>query len=256
MIAWSYPCPTTGSPPRMRAVVREVDGHGRALRGGEPPFARPARHAKRGGRFGGRLLTRIRALRPFAESTRTGAGPNDPVPAWGTHSTPLSRTRDLTAPRPPNRRRHRRFRASPRKRNRPAARPPVLPAIRELIVRMARDNNGWGYCRIQGELRKVGHRVARSTIAKTLKANGISPSPDRPTSWRTFLKAHWGQIAGADFFTAEVWTPTGLKTYYVLFVMELRAGASTWPASRGTRTTCSWAMPRRAHWASCEPRAS
>lgn len=61
-------------------------------------------------------------------------------------------------------------------------RPALLRQIRELIVRMATDNGRCGYCRIQGEL-KVGHRVARSTIAKTLKENGISPSPDRPTSW-------------------------------------------------------------------------
>ncbi|HEX5054735.1 MAG TPA: integrase core domain-containing protein [Planctomycetota bacterium] len=99
-------------------------------------------------------------------------------------------------------------------------RPPVLRVIRELIVRMARDNNGWGYCRIQGELRKVGHRVARSTITKTLKANGISPSPNRPTSWRTFLKVHADAIAAIDFFTAEVWTARGLVTHYVLFVVH------------------------------------
>jgi hypothetical protein len=55
-----------------------------------------------------------------------------------------------------------------------------------------------------------------------LKANGIPPAPDRPTSWRTFLRAHWGEIAGADFFTTEVWTPRGLITYYTLFVIDLR----------------------------------
>ncbi|MFO1078445.1 MAG: helix-turn-helix domain-containing protein [Planctomycetota bacterium] len=48
-------------------------------------------------------------------------------------------------------------------------RPVLLRQIRELIVRMATDNARWGYCRIQGELKKVGHRVARSTIAKTLR---------------------------------------------------------------------------------------
>jgi putative transposase len=56
-----------------------------------------------------------------------------------------------------------------------------------------------------------------------LKANGIPPAPDRPTSWRTFLRAHWGEIAGADFFTSEVWTPRGLITYYTLFVIDLRS---------------------------------
>jgi transposase InsO family protein len=65
--------------------------------------------------------------------------------------------------------------------------------------------------------------VARSTVAKVLKDNGIAPAPDRPSSWRTFLRAHWGAIAGADFFTSEVWTSRGLVTYYTLFVIDLRS---------------------------------
>jgi len=44
---------------------------------------------------------------------------------------------------------------------------------------------------------------------------------ERPTSWRTFLRAHWGAIGGADFFTTEVWTWQGLVTYYTLFVIDL-----------------------------------
>ena len=95
-----------------------------------------------------------------------------------------------------------------------------MKAIRELIVRMATDNSSWGYCRIQGELKKLNHEVARSTIAKTLKEHGIRPSPERPTSWRTFLRTHAGAIAAADFFTTEVWTARGLVTHYVLFVIH------------------------------------
>jgi len=45
--------------------------------------------------------------------------------------------------------------------------------------------------------------------------------PERPTSWQTFLRAHWGAIAGADFFTTEVWTWRGLVTFYTLFVIDL-----------------------------------
>jgi hypothetical protein len=82
----------------------------------------------------------------------------------------------------------------------------VLTEIRRLVVRMAEENPTWGYTRIQGALRNVGHRVGRSTIARILKAQGIPPVPERPTSWQTFLRAHWGVIAGADFFTTEVWT--------------------------------------------------
>jgi putative transposase len=45
--------------------------------------------------------------------------------------------------------------------------------------------------------------------------------PERPTSWQTFLRAHWGAIAAADFFTTEVWTCRGLVTYYTVFVIDL-----------------------------------
>ncbi|MBK8977218.1 MAG: transposase [Planctomycetes bacterium] len=99
-------------------------------------------------------------------------------------------------------------------------RPGLLKEIRELVLRMSRDNPTWGYSRIQGELRKLGHQVARSTIARTLKEHGVPPSPARPTSWRTFLRAHADVIAGADFFTAEVWTARGLITHYVFFVID------------------------------------
>jgi hypothetical protein len=72
-------------------------------------------------------------------------------------------------------------------------RPGLMKAIKELIIRMATENSGWGYCRIRGELKSVGHRVARTTIAKVLKQNGIKPAPDRPSCWRSFLKAHWAK---------------------------------------------------------------
>jgi len=78
-----------------------------------------------------------------------------------------------------------------------------------------------GYTRIQGALANVGHHVGRSTIRRILKAAGLPPVPERPTSWQTFLKAHWGSIAGADFFTTEVWTWRGLVTFYTVFVIDL-----------------------------------
>ena len=98
----------------------------------------------------------------------------------------------------------------------------VLFEIRELVVRMATDNPTWGYTRIQGALENVGHRVGRSTIRRILKRAGLPPVPQRPTSWQTFLKAHWGAIAGADFFTTEVWTWQGLG--HVLHGVRHRPG--------------------------------
>jgi putative transposase len=85
----------------------------------------------------------------------------------------------------------------------------VLAEIRRLVVRMAEKNPTWGYTRMQGALKNVGHRVGRSTIRRILKTAGLPPVPQRPTSWQTFLKAHWGVIAAADFFTTEVWTWRG-----------------------------------------------
>ena len=86
---------------------------------------------------------------------------------------------------------------------------------------MAEENPTWGYTRIQGALTVVGHRVGRRTIARILRAHGLPPVPERPTSWQTFLRAHWGASAGADFFTTDVWTAKGLVTYYTLFVLDL-----------------------------------
>ena len=99
----------------------------------------------------------------------------------------------------------------------------ILQVIAELTVRMARENPRWGYTRIQGALRNVGHRVGRTTVANILKRSGIDPAPERDKriTWSQFLKAHWNVLAAADFFTVEVWGPRGLVTFYVFFVIEL-----------------------------------
>jgi putative transposase len=101
-------------------------------------------------------------------------------------------------------------------------RPRVMETIRRLVVRMANENR-WGYKRIRGELKKLGHQVGRSTIRRILKKHGIEPAPERPTTWRAFLSAHWGAICASDFFTVEVLTLTGLVRYSVLFVIDLKS---------------------------------
>jgi putative transposase len=75
----------------------------------------------------------------------------------------------------------------------------VLVEIRRLVVRMAEENPSWGYTRIQGALKNMGHRMGRSTITRILKAHGVAPLPARPMSWQTFLRAHGGAVAVADF---------------------------------------------------------
>ncbi|MDA1264099.1 MAG: integrase core domain-containing protein [Planctomycetota bacterium] len=104
-----------------------------------------------------------------------------------------------------------------------AGRPGLMKNIKAMILRMATENPSWGYSRIQGELNGVGHTVARTTVSNVLKANGIKPAPDRPSTWRSFIQAHWGQIAAMDFLTAEVWTPVGPRTHYVLFAIDLKS---------------------------------
>jgi transposase InsO family protein len=99
-------------------------------------------------------------------------------------------------------------------------RPGIMKEIRALIVRMETDNSTWGYCRIQGELKKLNHSVAAKSIARTLNEHGIPPAPGRPTSWRTFLRSHADVIAATDFFSVEVWTARGLVTYHVLFIIR------------------------------------
>jgi len=86
---------------------------------------------------------------------------------------------------------------------------------------MAEDNPTWAYTRIQGALKNLGHQGGRSTVARILKSPGAVTSAKRPTSWQAFLRAHWGAIAGPDFFTTEVWTWRGLVTFYTVFVIDL-----------------------------------
>ena len=96
--------------------------------------------------------------------------------------------------------------------------------IREMIVKLAKENLTWGYTRIMGALKNVGLKTSRGTIANVLKENGIEGAPDRGgrMPWKTFLKAHWDVLAASDFLTTEVWTKGGLVTYYVFFVIELK----------------------------------
>jgi putative transposase len=84
-------------------------------------------------------------------------------------------------------------------------RPPVSVEIAAMIERLATENNGWGYKRIQGELLKVGYRVSASTIRRVLKALKIPPVPKRrtDTTWRSFLRAQAETMLATDFFHVD-----------------------------------------------------
>jgi len=119
-------------------------------------------------------------------------------------------------------------------------RPRLRQVIVDLILRFARENPTWGYDRIQGALANVGYHITDTTVGNVLKAHGIEPAPERQrqTTWSTFLKAHWDVLAAIDFTSVEVWTPRGLVTFYLLFVIELKtrrvefAGCTTNPDER------------------------
>jgi transposase InsO family protein len=102
-------------------------------------------------------------------------------------------------------------------------RPATPQEVVDLILKFARDNPTWGYDRIADGLANVGYQVSDQTVGNVLKANGIEPAPERKrtTTWGTFLKAHWDQLAAIDFTTMEIWTTSGLVTYYLLFAMHL-----------------------------------
>ena len=102
-------------------------------------------------------------------------------------------------------------------------RPAVSREIAELVVRMARENTSWGYDRIAGALKNLGHNVSDQTVGNILRRFGIAPAPKRreQTIWADFIRSHMAVLAGIDFFTVEVLTWRGLATYYVLFFLQL-----------------------------------
>ena len=98
-------------------------------------------------------------------------------------------------------------------------RPAVDDRIRHLVLRFARENPGWGYPRIAGELLKLGLHVSPSTVRRILLAAGLSPAPGRSgPSWRQFLRQQAASMLACDFFTVET---ISLRRFYVLFFIEL-----------------------------------
>jgi hypothetical protein len=121
------------------------------------------------------------------------------------------------------------------RREKQPGRPRIRQIIVDLILRFAKENTTWGYDRIQSALANVGYCISDTTVKNVLKAHGNEPASERQHtgSWATFLKTHWDVLAAIDFTTIEVWTRSGLVTYYLLFVMELKT--------------------RRVHFAGCTP---
>lgn len=120
--------------------------------------------------------------------------------------------------------------------HRSPGRPATPVEIRRLVVRLARENPGWGYRRIQGELVGLGLKLAASTVWEILKGAGIEPAPRRlEQSWSEFLRQQAASILECDFLSVDT---LFLKRFYVLFFIELGtrrvrlAGITTNPDAR------------------------
>lgn len=106
-------------------------------------------------------------------------------------------------------------------------RPSLTKSVRDLIVRLAKDNVGWGVRRIVGELRKLALTPSRSSVRRLLVHEGIMPDPDRQpargveTPWRTFLKMHMNVTVACDFFCKTVITPLGKRLAFSLMFIHL-----------------------------------
>jgi putative transposase len=103
-------------------------------------------------------------------------------------------------------------------------RPPTVRSIRNLVLRLVRENPSWGYRRIHGELAALGIKVAASTVWEILEAEGIDPAPQRSTTtWADFLRGQAHALLAVDFI--ETITLTGQRQY-ILAAIEHATAAS------------------------------
>ncbi len=105
-------------------------------------------------------------------------------------------------------------------------RPKIARNTRDLVTRLAKENSGWGYRRIIGELRKLRLRVGRSSVRRILRGAGLTPSPQRrgragETVWRKFIRLHVNTLVAADFFTKNVITPLGVRVAHCLMFIHV-----------------------------------
>jgi transposase InsO family protein len=108
---------------------------------------------------------------------------------------------------------------------RKVGRPKIDVEIEQLVLKFSGENKTWGYDRIAGAIKNLGYDVSGTTVANMMRRNGLNPSGERlkgGMTWSEFLKIHKDVIWATDFFTAEVWTPFGLVTCYVLFFIQVK----------------------------------
>jgi len=119
--------------------------------------------------------------------------------------------------------------------------------IRELILKLARENN-WGYIRILGEICKLGIKaVSRNTVKAILKGTRLDPGPKRGAgTWDEFLKIHATTLWQCDFYANKVLNVKGFRNLYLLVFLhvESRRSSSLRRPSIPTKPGCR-SRPRR-----------
>lgn len=103
----------------------------------------------------------------------------------------------------------------------PVGQPRTRQEVVDLIFRMAKENEGWGYDRIQGALQNLGYRVSDTTVGEILKAHGIPPAPERSITWKKFIKSQWEVMGAPACAHVEVRKCWRLLTCYILAAMRL-----------------------------------
>ena len=130
-------------------------------------------------------------------------------------------------------------------------RPPIDPELRRLAIRLACENPTWGYRRVHGELCRLGHTLAASTVWKILRAAGIDPGRDRTgPSWSEFIRSQASAIVATDFACVDT---ALLRRYHVLFIIEIAsrrvhlAGITTNPTGPWTTQAARNLLMRLTH---------
>ncbi|MEM8736951.1 MAG: integrase core domain-containing protein [Planctomycetota bacterium] len=101
--------------------------------------------------------------------------------------------------------------------------------VRQVIIRMAKENPGWGYLRIVGELLKLRCRVGKTSVRRILREEGLYPKPTRPDRtdradyqpWDQFIKLHINTLVACDFFSKAIWTPFSKRQAFVLMFVHV-----------------------------------
>ncbi len=100
-----------------------------------------------------------------------------------------------------------------------AGRPSTAREIRQLVLRLDSENPTWGYRRVHGELRRLGHKIAASTVWKILRDADREPTPGRSgPSWSEFIRSQAKAVIATDFLTVDT---VLLRRFYVLFWIEV-----------------------------------